>query len=134
LLFVSGIGWLIGRYGLRQETQLGLLPHPSEVWWLRLHGAAVVVFLIVFGALFPYHVIHNWRRHLHRKSGLLLLIPVLVLALTGYGLYYLVSEQARVWVSVAHWVVGILAGGAFALHVVLSRRRAQMRAEKFERA
>jgi hypothetical protein len=127
LLFFTGMGWLVSHYALRQVTALGLTPHPSEVWWLRLHGAAVVGFLIVFGALLPNHVVHNWRRRLHRNSGLFLLVSVGLLSLSGYGLYYLVSDDARALVSVIHWAVGIAAGLGFAVHIVLAQRRNHQR-------
>ena len=127
LLLISGVGWLVGRYGLRSNGPYGELPHPSEVWWLRLHGAAAMGLLIAFGALLPGHVAHNWRRRIHYRTGLFLVISVGWLALTGYGNYYLVSEVSRSWVSVAHWAVGLLSVVGLLAHVVLSYRRAARR-------
>src|SRR5215472_11574125 len=95
LLALSGVGWLICHYWLRA---LGPAPHPLEVWWLRLHGAAMVGFLILFGALLPGHVKQGWRQGLNRRSGLPLLIATALLILSGYGLYYIVSDQLRGWI------------------------------------
>jgi len=131
LLLISGIGWLAGHYLLRTTGAFGEVPHPSEVWWLRLHGAAVIAFLTVFGALLPGHVVQNWRQRVNRNSGLAVVIVVALLALSGYGLYYIVGDQQRAVISVLHWVLGLAASGVLALHVVMGKRlAAQARARR----
>ena len=92
-----------------------------------MHGAAVIGFLLAFGALLTIHVPHNWRRHLHRGSGLFLVLAVSLLALSGYGLYYLVSDSSRAWISVLHWAIGLLAAAGLAVHIVLAKRRESAR-------
>ena len=122
VLWASGIAWLISRYGLRAPGELGELPAPSEAWWLRVHGAAMIGFLVAFGALLPVHVLQGWRQQRNRFSGALMLGIVGVLALTGYGLYYVASESLRGRISLLHWVLGLAAGGALIAHVILGRR------------
>ena len=95
LLAVSGVAWLIDHYLLRTPGMPTLGPHPSEAWWMRLHGAAVIGFLVAFGALLPGHIVQNWRQRANRYSGLTMVIVVSLLALSGYGLYYLVDDQQR---------------------------------------
>jgi len=130
VLVLSGVGWLIGHYLLRTPALYGAGPHPSEAWWMRLHGAAVVGFLVVFGALLPGHVVQNWRQRINRYSGLAVVILVGVLGLSGYGLYYLVDERQRALISGLHWVVGLGAAVAVALHVVLGKRLAAQARER----
>ena len=127
MLLLSGAGWLVSRYALRAPGPFGDVPHPSEVWWLRVHGAAVIGFLLTFGALLTIHVPHNWRRHLHRGSGLFLVLCVSLLALSGYGLYYLVSDSSRAWISLLHWAIGLLAAAGLAVHIVVAKRRESAR-------
>jgi cation transport ATPase len=124
LLLSSGVGWLIGHYLLRASGAFGAGPHPSEAWWMRLHGAAVIGFLVVFGALLPGHIVQNWRQRINRYSGLAVVIVVSLLAVSGYGLYYLVDDTQRAVTSALHWVVGLAASGALVLHVVLGKRLA----------
>jgi|GEM_PF-390833 hypothetical protein len=124
LLLLSGIGWLIGHYFLRVPAEFGGAAHPSEAWWMRLHGAAVIAFLVVFGALLPGHVVQNWRQRVNRYSGLSMVIVVVLLALSGYGLYYLVDERLRAVISMTHWLVGLTAFIALVTHVVLGKRMA----------
>ena len=125
LLLLTGIGWLVAHYLLAPAAgPFGAVPHPSEPWWLRLHGAAALGFLVAFGALLPQHVGHNWRRRQHYRTGLTLVVAVALLALTGYGLYYLVSDELRPIASIVHWVVGLASTLALVGHVVVSSRRA----------
>jgi len=121
-LLLSGSGWLIAHYLLRPPGS-GDVPHPAEVWWLRLHGAAVIGFLVSFGALLPRHVAHGWREGSNRTSGLAMVILVSLLALTGYGLYYAVEDTQRTWIGIAHWSLGLIAAAALALHATLGRLR-----------
>jgi hypothetical protein len=124
LLVVSGVAWLVGHYLLRTPGEATLGPHPSEAWWMRLHGAAVIGFLLAFGALLPGHIVQNWRQRANRYSGLAMVIVVSLLALSGYGLYYLVDDQQRAVTSALHWAAGLVASGALVLHVVLGKRLA----------
>src|SRR5450631_2017070 len=103
-LLLSGFGWLVSHYllsgsGLTAAFEFEGVPHPSEMWWLRLHGAAMMAFLVAFGALLPRHIVHGWRRRKNRRTGLVMLLLVAALVLSGYALYYLSSEQARPWIS-----------------------------------
>ncbi|MBS0374499.1 MAG: hypothetical protein JSR73_07940 [Proteobacteria bacterium] len=122
LLLVSGAGWLVARYVLRASTGDPDLPHPSELWWLRLHGAAVIGFLVAFGGLLPGHVLYGWRHHFNRGSGATLLGVAFALALTGYGLYYVGDDRWRATISVSHWVVGLVAAAGLLWHVIAGRR------------
>lgn len=130
LLALSGAAWLVCHYWLRAP---GPAPHPLEVWCLRLHGAAMVGFLVVFGTLLPGHVKHGLRRGLSRGSGLPLLIATTLLILTGYGLYYIVSDDMRDWVSVVHWTVGLAAMATVAVHVARGKQQARLRRRHAER-
>lgn len=124
LLLISGAGWLASHYVFPRSGPFGAVANPAEAWWLRLHGAAMIGFLVAFGALLPGHVSRNWRAHLHRRTGGVNVALVTALALSGYGLYYLVGDQARAWTSLLHWGTGLLWMAALALHVILGKRRA----------
>jgi hypothetical protein len=130
LLLLSGSGWLVAHYLLRSPAAFGAGPHPAEPWLMRLHGAAVIGFLVAFGALLPGHVVQNWRRRVNRYSGLTMVIAVSLLALTGYGLYYLVDERLRAATSALHWVAGLAASAALVLHLVLGKRLAAQARER----
>ena len=126
-LLLSGIGWITAHYVLAGNSLIagfGLegAPHPSEIWWLRLHGASMIGFLVAFGALLPGHVARGWRRRRNRHSGIFMLAVVAVLGVSGYGLYYLGDEATRPWISAVHWVIGLAAGAGLVLHVTCGKR------------
>jgi hypothetical protein len=121
LLWLSGLGWLIAHYALRSADAF-TGAHASEPWWLRAHGAAVIGFLVAFGALLPGHIRRGWRQSVNRGTGVAMIILAAVLTLSGYGLYYLVGDAWRAWTSVIHWTIGLLSGGVLALHVLLGKR------------
>jgi hypothetical protein len=52
---------------------------------------------------------------------------VLLLVVTGYGLYYAGKEETRPWIRMAHWITGVLAAFGLALHACLGKRSSQGR-------
>jgi hypothetical protein len=123
-LALSGVAWLVCHYLLRAP---GSPPHPLEVWWLRLHGAALVGFLIILGTVLPAHVSYGWRLRMNRGTGIPVLAIAGLLTLSGYGLYYLADDDWRSWTSALHWIVGLAAVALVALHAVLGKRAARAR-------
>lgn len=117
-LFLSGLGWLIAHYFLAGPAEFGARHHASEPWWMRIHGAAVMAFLVAFGSLLPGHIVRAWQARKNRRTGLLLLAMMTVLVVTGYGLYYLADEAVRPWISIVHWVGGLAVAGGLLLHVL----------------
>jgi uncharacterized membrane protein SirB2 len=126
LLFVSGVAWLVIHFFRPTDS----LPSPSEPWWLRVHGAAMLLFLIVLGSLFPTHVLPGWRHRTNHRSGIFVLTVVIILTLTGYGLYYLGDETIRPWISAVHWGIGLVAAGGLAVHAFLGKRASAINSSK----
>ena len=123
LLWASGLGWVVSHYVLAGHGEFGDAPRLSELWWLRVHGAAMLAFLIALGVMVPLHMAPNWRRRANRRSGVLMLLVVGILVLTGYALYYVGDESSRPWISAVHWIVGLGAAGVLAAHWSLGTRR-----------
>ena len=120
MLYGTGLGWLLDRYLAHHD-----LPSAASIWCMKVHGAALLVFLIAYGALLPNHVVLGWRLQRNRRSGAVMLSVVATLVLTGYGLYYAGEESLRTLLSVSHWLLGLAAALALGLHVALGRRSAR---------
>lgn len=123
LLLLSGAGWLVAHYLLAVPTGFGDLHQASEPWWLRLHGAAAMGFLVMIGTVLLNHVARAWHLRKNHRSGLVFLGLLAALVLTGYALYYFGGEEARPWISKIHWIAGLVSAAALPVHAVLGRRR-----------
>jgi len=132
LLFVTGVLWLAFHYLVRVEGELGEVRHPLEPWWLKLHGAAAMIFLMILGSLARGHIRMGWKARRNRRSGATLAAVSAVLIVTGWALYYVGSESARPWISAAHWGLGLFVPLFTITHVVFGRRarRAREREQK----
>jgi hypothetical protein len=125
LLFASGVLHFVLHDYFPARGPFGPEPNPMEPWLLRLHGAAAMATLFAFGLLTPTHVGRFWRLARNRVPGLALVAVLLLLVVTGYGLYYLGGEQIRVVTRLAHVALGLFALPAFGFHLwrgVASRR------------
>jgi uncharacterized membrane protein YfcA len=109
-LLVSGAAWLAIHYTVGAGA--GELPHPLEAWCLRVHGLASFAALFVLGAITAAHIPQGWRLtgrrrwSGQRRSGLLLCIGSMLLALTGYLLYYFAPENLRPALGWVHAGIG----------------------------
>lgn len=121
-LGASGVAWLLLHYFAATRLEDLRLPHPAEAWTLRLHGAAAMAALIVYGSLLPVHVRAGLSQSRQRRSGWFLLAGTGVLVLSAYALYYAGSDAMRETASWLHWTVGLTLVVAFVLHRPWRRR------------
>jgi hypothetical protein len=124
-LWVSGAAWLAARYLFVTESDFGLQVPAWAAQVLAVHGAVAMISLITFGAWLPLHVVPRLRRSCHRLTGFTQLGLLTILAVTGYGLYYIAGEGSRPTWSVIHWVTGLVFPVIFLVH-----RRAVGRSDK----
>ena len=129
VLAASGILWLAFHYYMRTPTEWGEGPHPLEPWWLRVHGLAAMLTLFALGSLLPTHMRHAWHLGRNRPTGTVLAAAFGLLTATGYALYYFAGERSRPYISLCHWLLGLLLVALVAAHVWrgrdLRRRRAR---------
>ncbi len=113
LLLVTGVVWMWAQSSLDEGSLVSSL-------MLKLHGAAAMVALILLGALIN-HMRKGWKARKNRSSGLTLVLVILFLVITGYGLYYAGDEQLRSLISQWHAWIGL---GLFLLlpaHALIGR-------------
>jgi hypothetical protein len=119
---LSGALFLFGPSLWPAASPFGEQSHPVRSWSMKLHGAAAMAFLVLFGGLLQGHI----RRALRSRRNLLLgwsmLATNLVLVVTGYGLYYFTGENVREACSSVHWLVGFALAAVFLAHVEVGRR------------
>ena len=120
----SGAWWLIARYGAGLFPALSddLVRAGQEGVALKVHGAAAMLGLIAFGAMLFQHAPRGFALARNRGSGALVIATLVLLMLTGYALYYLVTDGSHWAMSTAHWLLGLLLGPLIVIHIVCGRR------------
>ena len=118
-------GWL---YGLTAFLWLSgtlwlLLPeaHPAQSFYMRIHGAAAMGFLMAFGALLVEHVPRGWQEGRQRPLGGLVVFACGLLVFTGWLLYYSAGEHLRHWTHWVHVAFGLCLPGIIFVHVWRAR-------------
>jgi len=123
-LVASGAWWLAVHYegALVPAWENELRRVALEAFAMKMHGAAAFGALIAVGAMLTNHVRRGLLLARNRASGIGVLVSFGVLTLTGYALYYLVSDTSRPPVSVIHWALGLALGPLMIVHIVAGRR------------
>lgn len=122
LLAVSGLAWLAAHFFLRGAGEYGETIHPLEPWSMKLHGLAALAAFFLVGATLNAHIRRAIRSGRNLATGWSMIALLAVLALSGYGLYYVAGEADRpVW-SALHWIVGLALPAVAVLHVMRGRR------------
>lgn len=124
-VLLTGIAWLALHFapnGWIDEARSLHLQTES----LKLHGAAAMLSLIAIGTLLIAHILPGLKNPQNRAAGILLLACAAILALTGWGLYYLGDEDLRSWTSNVHIAIGVAAAIAFIWHVRYRKRCARV--------
>lgn len=130
VLWLSGAGWLIAHYWMRVSGEFGETPHPSEIWWIRLHGLLVFGVLLALGSVLSTHAHRAWKLRKNRYSGLFMKTIFLWLAISGYALYYFANEDNAVWLPISHWIVGMSLPIILAIHIRQGRKRSNQKIHK----
>lgn len=118
----TGILWLLLHTFVRQEGEFGPEPYWAEPHLLSMHGAAAMLALWMLGLVWLPHVRRGWHQKRNRKMGVSLVAIALVLAISGWALYYVGGESVRPVLSVLHWAVGLVAVAWLPFHVWHGRR------------
>ena len=126
LLSLSGAVWLVLHFFMVRPGEFGETHHPLETWMLKVHGAAAMAGLIIYGSLLPIHIRRTWAIRRNIFLGIGLVVFMLLLTITGYLLYYAGGEETRPIISTAHWILGVIVPALLAGHVISGKRRSRM--------
>lgn len=81
--------------------------------------------LAMLGSIWTTHLMPAWHRGSHRLSGGTLFGLWLLLALSGYGLYYLADEGQRGLTSGLHIALGVALPLGLVIHIVQAIRESR---------
>jgi hypothetical protein len=125
-LWLSGCAWLVLHFFFSQRSDFGPVESPWSPTLLRVHGWIAVVSVFLLGWVTARHVSDRFFQAQRRVSGLSMVTLAVILALTGYGLYYTTGHLHGV-AAIVHETIGGLAV-LFALVHWTRRRTANVHA------
>jgi hypothetical protein len=131
ILWGSGALWVLIEWF--KDPELGAARTVLQTFIMKIHGAAMLVFLAMLGTLFT-HVRRGWILRANRLSGCFNIAISALLALTGWLLYYVADDWAREWSSLIHWSIGLGALPLLSAHIWLGRAAANRFKDKQEEA
>lgn len=129
LLILTGAVWLVLHYFMVTPGEFGPTLHPLENWMLKIHGAAAMAGLIIYGSLLPIHIRRAWAIRRNIYLGIGLVVFMLLLTISGYLLYYAGGEDTRPVISIVHWILGVVIPVLLTWHVISGKRRSRMAGE-----
>ncbi|ALF90229.1 MULTISPECIES: hypothetical protein [Ralstonia solanacearum species complex] len=119
VLLLTGLAWLIQHFtDDGSEGGMAVL-----AWSMKLHGAAAMASLYLFGMLWGPHIRNAWVRRRNRAAGAVFGGLAALLVATGYALYYVNGKLPRQCAEVLHWGAGLAVCVALWVHIVVGRRR-----------
>ena len=118
----SGAAWALIQ--LLKDPELRMTRTMLQTFVMKIHGAAMLIFLAILGTLFT-HVRRGWVLRANRLSGCVNIAVSVLLTVTGWLLYYLGEDQFREWASLAHWSIGLGALPLLYAHVLVGHRSAK---------
>lgn len=89
------------------------------------HALVAFWLLMLFGATWTVHIRHGWRIRGNLVSGFTLVGGMLLLAVTGVGIYYFGDEDLSLLSSAAHTLAGIIAPLFLFYHISVGKFRAR---------
>lgn len=92
------------------------LPGSLRQGIVSTHALSASILLILLGALWQVHIRAGWRRKENHFSGSFMALALLLLMLTGIGLYYLSSSNSQLAASLLHSVLGLGLSLSFIRH------------------
>ena len=122
-LWLSGCGWLLLHFFCAQPTDFGPVEHPWAPVILRIHGWFAVASVFLLGWISARHVSDRWPQTIRRFSGVAIAGVAIILAVTGYALYY-TTDRLHDLAAAAHEFVG---GTAVLLALTHWRRHRSVR-------
>jgi len=129
---LTGFGLLWLKYGFESTDPFAVINHPFQPLALKSHVLVAPLFVFAVGLIATRHV---WRHVVlglepGRKSGLVTLVSLVPMAVSGYAIQVVVSETWRTAAVITHIVSSVLFTLGIMAHLVLMWRYLRARQDE----
>ena len=121
-LFLTGCLWLIAHYFMSQQTEFGPQNSPFQHLALKMHAFFVMPFCFIVGSLLLQHIRRAFQARKNIFSGATMLLTILILVMTAFGLDYISNEESHVTWSLVHWILGCCLPLFLWTHIKMGRK------------
>lgn len=123
VLFLSGFLLTPTTLDLRLEWDMPWrLTADQRLYTVAAHVLFSYVMLCLFGAIWRIHIIVGIKQKENLYSGLALTGTLIVLAITGVGIFYFGNDMASIISSVTHLLLGVIILFIFLYHIIFGKR------------
>ena len=120
--WVSGVLFFIFNQWVRIEGEFSLLRHPLQQVFLRIHGAAAFLMMIMYGFTLGTHVLPKWKHKNLSNLGRTMTVLIGSLILSAYLLYYVGHEYIRQIIMFIHVGIGFILPVVLATHIIAIKK------------
>jgi hypothetical protein len=123
VLVLSGLALIPNMLLFRLDWDVAwFLPEAKRLWLVAIH--VLVAFLVIsqLGALWSVHMRIGWRHHKNMGSGIIMVVVLVALTITGVGIYYL-GESLTKAASLSHLLIGLCFPCLLVYHIIAGRTR-----------
>ncbi len=89
---------------------------------ITIHGIAALCCSIIFGSIMTQHIRLAWQTQRNQWSGGITFLFLLIITITGLGLYYANEEQHDIFKWI-HIIIGLFIIALLPIHIILGRRK-----------
>jgi hypothetical protein len=122
-LWLSGCLWLLLDQFFATQGQFGRTPHAWQPPLLLIHGIMSIAAMYLLGWVSARHVLRWWPGRLRRLSGGTLSVCLVLLAATGFALFFVSDDRWQQAAAVSHDVLGVAVTVFGIQHWFFARRR-----------
>ncbi len=87
-----------------------------------LHFAIAIIFLMLVGSLTSIHMRSGWKRKQNVKSGVVTLIFLSLVSLSGIGTLYIGDPDSLTMNNIIHVVTGLIISCLIIFHTLIGRK------------
>lgn len=101
---VSGFALLWFKYGVESADPFAVVNHPLQIWALKGHVLVAPLFMLAIGFIAVRHIWRHLVRRVQpgRRSGLVSVVALVPMAVSGYLIQVVVSDALRTIVILVH--------------------------------